>query len=489
MKKTTMAVKYLQNREEAEVDDKKSVSLVIGKVPFSTSAVTSDNISWVLLLIISQYTIMKEEEISDKTATIKYYKDIPAYGHFLQHHLLPNIPALFGPALTESWKARREWVEQSSNNNNNNNSCHDEQQDHSEIPAMQPRFDYLKNEFGSAQVGVADCIERDFTDQKRSEMSFDEFVKVWPAGRYYLKDWHFVRSFPEYNAYKVPHVFEDDWMNEYWLKDNKDDYRFVYMGGDGTFTPLHADVYRSYSWSSNICGIKKWTLFPPGEERLLKDKLGNLAYDLRSIDPVQFPCTKQAKRIVVYQRDGETLFVPSGWFHQVENIGLTISINHNWSNACNLGMTFRSLASDLDDVERSIDDVRESMAPLEFVQTCQHLLLLHSGWDWCIFLKMLHCIARRLSLSSHQQQLQKEEKTISPPHELLRLQHHQPDLAWQAQQILDVIEAWNKKTPEKLLMDEYLEQQGLRTYVQEIKELLQDILDINKCLSPNKLNI
>ena len=33
-------------------------------------------------------------------------------------------------------------------------------------------------------------------------------------------------------------------MNEYWLQENNDDYRFVYMGGDGTFTPLHADVYR-----------------------------------------------------------------------------------------------------------------------------------------------------------------------------------------------------------------------------------------------------
>jgi hypothetical protein len=38
--------------------------------------------------------------------------------------------------------------------------------------------------------------------------------------------------------------FLDDWMNEYWQKETKDDYRFTYMGGDGTFTPFHADVYR-----------------------------------------------------------------------------------------------------------------------------------------------------------------------------------------------------------------------------------------------------
>lgn len=33
-------------------------------------------------------------------------------------------------------------------------------------------------------------------------------------------------------------------MNEFWLQGDKDDYRFVYMGGDGTFTPFHADVFR-----------------------------------------------------------------------------------------------------------------------------------------------------------------------------------------------------------------------------------------------------
>lgn len=42
----------------------------------------------------------------------------------------------------------------------------------------------------------------------------------------------------------VVYLFVDDWMNEYWQKETEDDYRFTYMGGDGTFTPFHADVYR-----------------------------------------------------------------------------------------------------------------------------------------------------------------------------------------------------------------------------------------------------
>jgi hypothetical protein len=41
------------------------------------------------------------------------------------------------------------------------------------------------------------------------------------------------------------------------------DYRFTYMGPKGTFTPLHMDVYGSYSWSTNVVGRKRWWLIPP----------------------------------------------------------------------------------------------------------------------------------------------------------------------------------------------------------------------------------
>ena len=43
----------------------------------------------------------------------------------------------------------------------------------------------------------------------------------------------------------------------------------------GTWTPLHADVFRSYSWSSNVCGRKKWYLFPPDQEYLLQVNKSN----------------------------------------------------------------------------------------------------------------------------------------------------------------------------------------------------------------------
>ena len=85
------------------------------------------------------------------------------------------------------------------------------------------------------------------------------------------------REYPDANVYDTPAYFRNDWLNEYLdavatpLEDStagdpvvKDDYRFVYIGCRGSFTPFHSDVLRSHSWSANICGRKLWTFYSPG---------------------------------------------------------------------------------------------------------------------------------------------------------------------------------------------------------------------------------
>ena len=132
--------------------------------------------------------------------------------------------------------------------------------------------------------------------------------------------------FPDSKVYETAIYFSVDWLNEHWLQDinETDDYRFVYIGPKGSWTPFHADVYGSFSWSANVIGRKRWILLPAGQEELLNTKLGltSMPTDLSCIDlestGIQFAD--------VIQEAGQTLFVPSGWHHQVWNLVFTIYI-------------------------------------------------------------------------------------------------------------------------------------------------------------------
>jgi hypothetical protein len=135
-----------------------------------------------------------------------------------------------------------------------------------------------------------------------------------------VKDWHLLaelesRGIGAGEVYEVPECFRgtssfclhdpnvneaanglDDWLNPPYspgprpspnssskIDTSTSDFRFTYLGPPGTYTPLHRDVYSSYSWSCNILGRKVWWLFPPDRvQRVLKN--GEPIFDVREVE-------------------------------------------------------------------------------------------------------------------------------------------------------------------------------------------------------------
>lgn len=243
----------------------------------------------------------------------EFFEEVLSYDEFLSRYLLPNKPVIIGPSLICSWHASQLWTRPS-------NVYPDER----EID-----WDALSEMYGSQEVTVADCSTREFSDQKRDTRLFREVVDLWKRGEgksLYVKDWHLARSLYEAHQqsneasspegafqtfYDTPDIFRDDWMNAYYSSHTSDDFRFVYVGAQGTFTPLHRDVYTSYSWSTNICGRKRWWLFPPEQTPFLMSKMrsGENAFDVRYVDESEFPNFGKARAIVLEQKSGETIFV------------------------------------------------------------------------------------------------------------------------------------------------------------------------------------
>ncbi|KAH9854250.1 Clavaminate synthase-like protein [Lenzites betulinus] len=321
----------------------------------------------------------------DRLDTPSHYKE------FFEHYLLPNLPVIFGPSLITSWHAYAYWR---SNDEKIN-------------------WEHLASDYGHLEVTVADCATREFSDQRREQMLFRDVVALWETGQgqsLYVKDWHLARTLatspsptsPHAEVYTTPDVFRDDWMNAYYSAHTEDDFRFVYVGASGTFTPLHRDVYTSYSWSTNVCGRKRWWLFPPEQTPLLFRRGGEehaeTAFDVRDVDPQTYPSFAQARPIVVEQNSGETIFVPSGWYHQVENLTDCISINHNWCNAVNLPSLYASMCAKVQEVEHALEDVQELLsqggAPeaewqREWVAIVQDVVEKDAGWNWATFWRMV----------------------------------------------------------------------------------------------------
>lgn len=307
-----------------------------------------------------------------------------AYNDFYTNYLCKNKPCIFDGSLTENWSCRRQWSLDGA-----------------------PDFDALSLLFGNCVVPVADCNEKYYNSQKKTDMKMDAYLDYWisyidknyPSSMplLYLKDWHCIREYPNAPTYDVPQYFWSDWLNEYHLSNPEidDDYMFVYMGPKGTWTPLHVDVFTSYSWSANIVGKKRWLLFPPGQEDFLRDTHGQLAYDA-TLDELKDHTKYKAydQRILQYidvvQKEGEVIFIPSGWHHQVWNLEDTISVNHNWINACNIMNVWLGLKKELSSVMKEVEDCKDMN---DWPDHCQLMLKTSYGMDYVQFLDFIIFIA------------------------------------------------------------------------------------------------
>jgi len=253
----------------------------------------------------------------------------------------------------------------------------------------------------------------------------------------YLKDWHFAREFPEYTAYECHDYFIDDWLNEWYdaqaaqqsatsastIKESgtgvpvtTSDYRFVYLGPAGTRTPLHADVLRSHSWSANIAGRKRWRLLSPSHTSLLCDSSGRTtAPDFLLDDDMcneeeqgengmshstssLFPRLASARMhsVEVEQLAGEIIFVPSGWFHTVDNVEDCLSINHNWISSQSVGRTWEFICEERAIAAKLIADCRElCSSAAEFENLVQRNVRTNCSLDYAGFGAMVRFIAQR----------------------------------------------------------------------------------------------
>ncbi|WWC93230.1 hypothetical protein V866_000063 [Kwoniella sp. B9012] len=334
----------------------------------------------------------QQDEINNLLASIPA-REIPtyvelSYDDILNHHLIPNKPFIFSPIATSKWSASARF----------------------RAPiafkaVSQPNLSALRP-YAHHIVPVANTLQQQFSEFERTERPLGEVLHLWEKGEgkgLYVKDWHLMAEIESEGrgvneVYEVPDCLRDDWLNPSYTPDSRhptretvgtsastSDFRFTYLGPPLTYTPLHRDVYGSYSWSANVVGRKVWWLFPPDRLDGVKDQHGELVFDVRDLED-------EGRAIKILQQEGEIIFVPSGWHHQVVNLDFCISINHNFFSSPTLPRIYDTLSASQDRVEESISDVKAMIIQRlgsegdawekEWVEEVQSLLERDAGWNW-----------------------------------------------------------------------------------------------------------
>lgn len=153
---------------------------------------------------------------SNKTTSIEeILENIPvlnkiSYNEFFNKYMLENKPCVI-QNVTELWEASSKWLTED----------------------KVPDVFYLTQKYGDCSITVYDCNQKYYNSQQTQTCKLKVFLhEQWKAhdSLMYLKDWNLKNSQKEDSFYNVPIYFASDWLNEYLTAENKDDYRFVYMG-------------------------------------------------------------------------------------------------------------------------------------------------------------------------------------------------------------------------------------------------------------------
>lgn len=204
---------------------------------------------------------------------------------FQARYLQPGQPVVLTD-MAASWPALRKWTPQ-----------------------------YLTERYGQCRVKVYDASfaapGRHYMSSLRT-MAFGEFLQT------ILTTTRDLRMFLHNITREMPELLDDiD------FPDLTDDFSrrfvFTFFGCRGSVTPIHYDIDYGHVFYTALHGRRRIILFPPTESaRLYHHPFTVRSYiDADRPDFQRFPALEGARGWAVTLQPGETLFMPSGWWHQV----------------------------------------------------------------------------------------------------------------------------------------------------------------------------
>jgi len=203
--------------------------------------------------------------------------------------------------------------------------------------------EFFKKEYGALEVEVdgetmalGDLIDRveASTDDNPAPYLRNQALAEWP---------------PELSSdvFPMPDCTQPNWLESRVFPNGENLSSVeVYIGGQGAqFPVLHYDGLHTHAFLMQLYGDKEYIVFSPEQTRFMYPQDGIQANKSRIVDLLDpdlavFPLFGQAEGFRFSLHPGETLFVPSGWWHTARILSPSVTVSINGLNRAN-GAAFR----------------------------------------------------------------------------------------------------------------------------------------------------
>ncbi len=215
---------------------------------------------------------------------------------FTEHYLKPKKPVVFTD-LAQDWPAMKKWT-----------------------------FDFFREHYGQLEVPV---IGPDYHKPGPSymkaglTMKFGEYLDLIQQGPtdYRIFLWNVLDHAKELTADVRNPTVCDGWV---------DNYPFMFFGGAGAVTSLHYDIDCSHVFHTHFWTRKHVVLFDQQQNPFLYQHPYTVQSHVNPLKPdfEKYPALQKATGHETILQHGETLFIPSMWWHHIEYLdgGYSISL-------------------------------------------------------------------------------------------------------------------------------------------------------------------
>jgi len=224
--------------------------------------------------------------------------DLISKEDFEKNYLNPRKPLII-KKLSKDWPASQKWT-----------------------------MEYLKEVVGEQTVPLYDSAKADPSkpiNAAAAEMKFADYIdliKETPTDlRIFLFD----------PMKQAPKLLEDYLAPKNLMGGFLDSYPNMFFGGKGSITFLHYDIDLAHIFHTHFNGRKHIILFEnKWKERLYQIPYATYAledYDVENPDFEKFPALKGVKGVEAFLEHGDTLFMPTGYWHWMKYLDGSFSIS------------------------------------------------------------------------------------------------------------------------------------------------------------------